>query len=113
MAQPYLTTLEDLIAGELGGIAGLVCKHFFSGAALYMDAKICATLTFDGFAFKLPEQRCIELIESGKASPLRYFENSPIKRGYVLIADAGSTGDAALISYFKECVAHASSSSVG
>ena len=109
MAQPYLNALEELVASELPGIRGLVCKHFFSGAALYLDTTICASLTPVGFAFKLPEQRCLDLIESGKASPLRYFGSSPVKRGYVLFADASGLGKAAIASYLKECLAHANS----
>ncbi len=109
MAQPYLKTLEDLIADEMPGISGLVCKHFFSGAALYSNAKICASLTTAGFAFKLPQQRCSDLIESGKATPLRYFKNSPIKKGYVLFPDARSLGKGVVGSYLKESVAYANS----
>jgi len=107
VAQPYLNTLEELVASELSGIPGLVCKHFFSGAALYSNMTICASLTPTGFAFKLPEQRCSELIKSGTASPLRYFANSPVKRGYVLFPDTSSLGNAAIVSYLKECLAHA------
>ncbi|MES2933078.1 MAG: hypothetical protein V4805_06275 [Pseudomonadota bacterium] len=33
MTQPYLNALEELVTSELAGIPGLVCKHFFSGAA--------------------------------------------------------------------------------
>lgn len=106
MAQPYLNVLEELVARELSGIPGLVCKHFFSGAALYSNMAICASLTPAGFAFKLPEHRCSELIASGKASPLRYFENSPVKKGYVLFPDASSLGNAATVGYLKECLAH-------
>ena len=109
MAQPYLNTLEDLVARELPGISGLMCKHFFSGAALYLNKTICASLTPAGFAFKLPDQRCSELIASEKASPLRYFEKSPVKNGYVLFSHAGSLSNAVVVSYLKECLAHANS----
>lgn len=109
VAQPYLRQLEELVACELPGISGLECKHFFSGAALYANSKICASLTAAGFAVKLPQQRCTALIETGKAFPLRYFEKSPIKRGYVLFPNASSLGKAVLASYLKECIAHARS----
>src|SRR5262249_47373438 len=109
VAQPYLSALEELIASTLSGSPSLVCKHFFSGAALYSNTTICATLTPDGLAVKLPEERCSELIASGKASPLRYFNNSPIKRGYVLFRNASSLGNTAIASYLKECLAHANS----
>ena len=109
MSQPYLNTLEELVARELPGISGLMCKHFFSGAALYSNKTICASLTPAGFAFKLPEQRCSELIASEKASPLRYFEKSPVKKGYVLFPHASSLSNAVAVSYLKECLAHANS----
>ncbi|MFP7726594.1 hypothetical protein, partial [Lysobacter sp. D1-1-M9] len=109
VAQPYLNDLEALVAGELSGFSGLVCKHFFGGAALYSNMKVCASLTPAGFAFKLSKHRCSYLIESGKASPLRYFENSPVKKGYVLSPDASNLSKAAVVSYLKECMAHATS----
>jgi len=34
----------------------LKCKHFFSGAVVYVNGKICITLTPAGFAVKLPEK---------------------------------------------------------
>lgn len=109
MAQPYLNQLEKLVASGLPGMSGLACKHFFGGAALYANSKICASLTSAGLAFKLPQHRCTDLIESGRASPLRYFESSPVKKGYVLFPDTSSLGRAAIVSYLKECLAHAHS----
>ena len=110
MAQPYLSALEALVASELADIPGLVCKHFFSGAALYANAKLCASLTPAGIAFKLPMQRCADLIESGKASPLQYFNNSPVKRGYVLFPNASSLSKAATVRYLKESLTYARAS---
>ena len=109
MAHPYLTDLEDLVARELSGKPGLVCKHFFSGAALYSNMTICASLTPAGIAFKLPEQRCLDLIASGRAFPLRYFDKSPVKKGYVLFPRNGGLATAELSGYIKECLAHANS----
>lgn len=107
MAQPYLNTLNELVSHELAGHSGLLCKHFFSGAALYSNQKICASLTPAGFAFKLSEQRCLELIASAKALPLRYFEKSPVKQGYVLFPRTSSLSNQAISSYLKECLAYA------
>ncbi len=45
MAQPYLDQLEKLISAVAPSSDDLACKHFFSGAALYMKQNICATLT--------------------------------------------------------------------
>ena len=109
MAHPYLTEMEALVARELSGTSGLVCKHFFGGAGLYANNSICASLTPAGIAFKLPEHRCSALIASGKASPLRYFDRSPVKKGYILFPNASGLAATEVASYLKECLAHASS----
>lgn len=106
MAQPYLDQLRELVSSIDGG-RNLVCRHFFSGAALYARQRICASLSPKGLAIKLPEARCNELISQGKAIPLRYFDRSPIKRGYALIPDFRSFDDAEIRSYFEESIEHA------
>ena len=58
MAHPYLEQLQILVRNIDRGDVELVSKHFFSGAALYADGKICASLTPAGLAFKLSQQRC-------------------------------------------------------
>ena len=87
----------------------LVCKHFFSGAALYVERKICASLTPKGLAFKLPKSRCDDLFTQGKAIPLRYFDRSPIKKGYILLPDFQVLSDTEISTYLEECIAYASS----
>ncbi len=87
MAEPYLTQLKELadqwiIADQR--IGALECRHFFSGAAVYRNGVIVASLTPVGLAFKVPAEVHDELLDSGLASPLRYFPRSPIKRDYVL-----------------------------
>ena len=109
MAQPYLDQLEELTSTISPDRPGLVRKHFFSGAALYVKKRLCASLTPSGLAFKLPTERCEELISSGRALPLQYFDSSPIKQDYVLLPDFQDLSDADMSNYFKECVAHASS----
>lgn len=59
-------------------------KHFFSGAALYVNKKISVTWTPVGLAFKLPEQEVRKLISSGNAKALKYFPNGHIKKDYAL-----------------------------
>lgn len=105
MAKPYLERLEDLVARAVPRTPGLVCRHFFSGAALYSKGRICASLTPAGIAFKLPEHRCSGLIASGKAVALRYFDKSPAKKGYVLFPKAGSLTKSEIAEYFRECLA--------
>jgi hypothetical protein len=47
-------------------------KHFFSGAALYADGRICLSLTSAGFAIKLPEESGNTLMNERGAKRLRY-----------------------------------------
>lgn len=69
-------------------IGSLEVRHFFSGAALYRDGAIVATLTPVGIAFKVPQDVREELLKSDRAVPLRYFPNSPVKSDYVLFPDS-------------------------
>ena len=91
MAEPYLERLS-LIAGrlELNRIRGvsLETKHFFSGAALYANEKICASLSPAGLALKLPAGMRQGLIEEGKGSEFRFFAKGPIKREYVNLSES-------------------------
>ncbi len=87
MAEPYLTQLEELADRWISAdqrIGALECRHFFSGAAVYRNGVIVASLTPVGLAFKVPVEVHDELLDSDLASPLRYFPKAPIKRGYVL-----------------------------
>lgn len=106
MAQPYLSTLENLVAKQLQNLStdlSLACKHFFSGAALYANGTICASLTPKGLAFKLPEDRADDLIRENQAEPLRYFDKSPVKKGYVLLPDYENRSSE-ITNLFKECL---------
>lgn len=93
MAEPYLSDLRVLAedwrsAGDRLG--ALECRHFFSGAAVYRDGAIVASLTPVGLAFKVPDDVRDRLLDSGRAAPLRYFPEAPIKQHYVLFADPGA-----------------------
>jgi TfoX/Sxy family transcriptional regulator of competence genes len=68
-------------------VGSLECRHFFSGAAVYRDDMIVATLTPVGLAFKVAAEVHDDLIGNGLATPLRYFAASPVKRNYVLFPD--------------------------
>ena len=102
MAEPYLTELSDLadqwvaVDARLGD---LDCRHLFSGAAAYRNGAIVASLTPVGLAFKVPSEVRDRLLNSGRASPLRYFPNAPTKRGYVLFEaiETVRAADAALL----------------
>src|SRR5215467_2781801 len=59
MAEPYrerLATMLRVIRLSKARGVRLECRHFFSGAALYANGTICASLTPVGFALKLPEE---------------------------------------------------------
>jgi hypothetical protein len=109
MAQPFLEKLKVLVQQYLPEEPHLECKHFFSGAALYANGVICASLTPVGLAFKLPEDLCSELIECGAASHLRYFAKSPIKKGYALFSDYEGVSARDLAKYFETAVANVQS----
>ena len=66
----------------------LETKHFFNGAALYVNGKICATLSPAGFALKLPAEVRSRLIDEGKGQEYRFFPKGPIKREYVALSDS-------------------------
>ncbi len=59
-------------------------KHFFSGAALYINDTICVSWSPVGLAFKLPEDKVHKLIGAGKAKELKYFPKGHVKKGYAL-----------------------------
>jgi len=69
-------------------VGSLEVRHFFSGAAVYRDGTVVATLTPVGIAFKVPDDVRDDLLKSDRAVPLRYFPNSPIKSNYVLFPDS-------------------------
>jgi len=88
VAQEYLERLNALIgrlpSGSLKGVK-LECKHFFSGAAVYADGRICMSWTPVGFAIKLPETSRSALMNQQGAKYLRYFPKGPIKKDYVVL----------------------------
>ena len=88
MAQEYLERLNALIgrlpSASLKGVK-LECKHFFSGAAVYAEGRICMSWTPVGFAIKLPETSRSALVNQQDAKYLRYFPKGPIKKDYVVL----------------------------
>ncbi len=98
MAEPYLKDLNSIVEAAdlcLGGAVEISCKHFFSGAAAYVDGQIFMTLTTVGLALKLPENDRNTLFDQG-AKPLKYFPNAPVKKDYVLLPDQ-LTGDGGVL----------------
>ena len=91
MAKKYLQQLAALIRQLTSGTfkdVKLECKHFFSGAAVYADGRICISLTPVGFAIKLPEKSQNILMNEKGAKHLRYFPKGPVKKDYVVLPKA-------------------------
>ena len=110
MAKDYLhklSTFIDKATSDCFQEVHLECKHFFSGAALYADDRICITLTPVGLALKLPEKTKSRLLRNKTAVPLRYFPKAPIKKDYVLFSNGIEKGKRALHEYVKESVEYA------
>ncbi len=87
MAKEYLEKLSSLINElkiETEINSSIEVKHFFSGAALYINGSICVSWSPVGLAFKLSENEVSKLFDSGIAKPLRYFPKGHIKKGYAL-----------------------------
>ncbi len=91
MAKRYLEKLSELMnratAGKFKNV-DLEYKHFFSGAAVYANGRICVTLTPVGFAVKLPEESRNALMRDKGTKHLRYFPRGPIKKDYVVLPEA-------------------------
>ncbi len=75
-------------------------KHFFSGAALYINQTICVSWSPVGLAFKLPEQEANKLINSGNAIALKYFSKGHIKKGHALFENPEDIQTKKLKNYF-------------
>ncbi len=91
MAEPYLerlTQLVDRLELTRTGEVTLENKHFFSGAALYANGKICALLSPNGLAVKLPAHIRRSLIKASKGSEYRFFAEGPIKREYLALSES-------------------------
>ena len=79
-------------------------KHFFSGAALYVNQSICVTWSPVGLAFKLPGKEADKLISSGKALPLKYFLKGHVKKGYALFENPDDENLQQLRRFFLKAV---------
>ena len=82
-------------------------KHFFSGAALYINKTICVSWSPAGLAFKLGETESINLIKSNKAIPLKYFPKGHIKKGYAVFESPTETNPNQWKKYFVKAVEQA------
>jgi len=85
--------------------AGIECRHFFSGAAAYVDGRIFMSLSPAGLALKLPTAEREKLRAAGAGS-LRYFPEAPVKKGYVVLPDDIAGDHEALAPLIEKAIAH-------
>lgn len=107
MAKKYLDQLNTLAEQFAAGAfedAALECRHFFSGAALYVNGKICITLTPAGLALKLPEESRRRLMVEHGATQLRYFPKAPVKKDYVVLPEAMRANDETLHEWLEASI---------
>ena len=111
MAEEYLKQLFALMEQSTSGKIKyhLECKHFFSGAAVYANGRICMSLTPVGFAIKLPENSRNALMKQEGAKPLRYFPKGPIKKDYVVLPKAVLSDVKALRAWVKISIEYVTS----
>ena len=83
MAEPYLKEIQSIV-DRFAANGDVACKHFFSGAAAYVNGQIFMTLTPVGLALKLPETDHNSLLKAG-GKPVRYFPKAPVKKEYLLV----------------------------
>ena len=107
MAKEYFDKLTSIISelninNEVS--LHLDIKHFFSGAALYANESICASLSPVGLAFKLSENKVNKLIKEGKAIPLKYFPKGHVKKGYALFENPDDKSPNHWKKYFIESI---------
>jgi len=90
--------IENKVDGELE------IKHFFSGAALYVNGKICVSWSPGGLAFKLAKLEVNNLIESGEAKPLKYFDKGRVKEGYAMFESPESANNSQWKTFFIKAI---------
>ncbi len=91
MAQEFvdqLTALLDRVDFASPSGSAIEVKHFFGGAAAYVEGGIFMSLTKVGLALKLPEEDRKRLFRTKQAKALRYFPKAPIKKQYALFPKA-------------------------
>ena len=107
MTKKYLEQLSALLQqttpDNVDGV-NLACKHFFSGAAVYANGRICMSLTPAGFAIKLPEDSRNALLKQKGSKELRYFPQGPIKKDYVVLPQTILSDVEVLRRWVKLCI---------
>lgn len=108
MAEPYLSELIEIIRQmnfPIDPSCSLQCKHFFSGAAAYVDGKVFMSLSPVGLALKLNEDVRREMMKFG-GTHLRYFPKAPIKKEYVIVPEPIRSDKKALENLIRKSMAY-------
>lgn len=112
MAKEYVEKLTALLdtakpklpRGHSLGKEPIEVKHFFGGAAGYVDGHIFMSLTKAGLAIKLPEDAREQLFRSKQAKKLRHFPKAPIKKQYALFPRKFLDDDASVKRWIERSV---------
>ena len=110
MSQVHVQKLTALIARadpKLPSGSTLEVKHFFGGAAAWIDGSIFVSLTKVGLALKLPEEDRRQLFRSKDAGPLRYFPKAPVKKQYALFSDKFLNSRRSLKTWIEKSISYA------
>ena len=95
MAQPYFRKLDALLKNlneHQFDTSAILCRHFFSGAALYFQGTIFCSKDRDA------------LLHGGVAQPLRYFPKAPVKREYVVLPETVLEQPSAVCDYLRKSI---------
>ena len=109
MAEPYLQQLSQIVDRlDLSQIdeVTIEIRHFFSGAALYANGKICGLYSPTGLALKLPANQRLILINDNKGGEFHFFANGPVKREYVLLSESIIADEQALQELILACFSY-------
>jgi len=109
MAKEYLEKLSNIVKElklEEEVSLPMEVKHFFSGAALYINSTIAASWSPAGLAFKFPGYEAETLISKGEAKPLKYFAKGHVKKGYALFENPEKEKSSKWKKYFLRAAKH-------
>jgi TfoX/Sxy family transcriptional regulator of competence genes len=111
MAEPYLSDLEAIVArvcAPQGAAGDIACRHFFSGAAAYVDGRVFMSLTPVGLALKLSRDDRALAFDQG-ATALRYFPSAPVKKDYAVLPARLVDDDGILRGWILRSITHVQS----
>lgn len=102
MAEPYRTELETMTEGlryRIDNEVIIESRHFFSGAALYVNNQVCALYGPLGLGLKLPKETRERI-----NNDYRFYPDGPIKGKYSAVSQSISGNEPALESLLIESI---------